>query len=287
MINPTDYNLIAFKAITSFCGELSETFGKQNHSLKLYERLISKTSISHDKAIKKHIDIFREFCIANRDSLINKDFKNLTKTKVEYSSRVFIDFNNIFKKADSETTEIIWKHLLTISALLDPAGNAKEILKKSKENKTEANFLTDIISKVESHVKPDSNPMEAVSAIMSSGVFTDLISGMNSGIQDGTLDLGKLMGTVQTMCSSLGGMQGASDGSGSMGGAGGLDINMLTSMMGNLGGSSGAPPDLSQLTSILGPMLGSLNNNVSVTEEDTNQPATDDVEDIVADDEVE
>lgn len=295
MINPTDYNLIAFKAITSFCSELSDTFGKQNHSLKLYERLISKTSISHDKAIKKHIDIFREFCIANRDSLANKDFKNLTQTKVEYSSRVFIDFNSIFKKADSETTEIIWKHLLTISALLDPAGNAKEILKKSKENKTEANFLTDIISKVESHVKPDSNPMEAVSAIMSSGVFTDLITGMNSGIQDGTLDLGKLMGTVQTMCSSLGGMQGVSGGSGgsdggsgSGAGAGGLDINMLTSMMGNLGGSGGAPPDLSQLTSILGPMLGGLNNKVSITEEDTKTDnVTDVVEDIVADDDVE
>jgi hypothetical protein len=281
MINPTDYNLIAFKAITSFCSELSDTFGKQNHSLKLYERLISKTSISHDKAIKKHIDIFREFCIANRDSLANKDFKNLTQTKVEYSSRVFIDFNSIFKKADSETTEIIWKHLLTISALLDPAGNAKEILKKSKENKTEANFLTDIISKVESHVKPDSNPMEAVSAIMSSGVFTDLITGMNSGIQDGTLDLGKLMGTVQTMCSSLGGMQGVSGGSGGAdGSSGGLDINMLTSMMGNLGGSGGTPPDLSQLTSILGPMLGGLNNKVSITEENTNDPATDVVENI-------
>ena len=39
---------------------------------------------------------------------------------------------------------------------------------------------------------------------MKSGVFNDLISGMNDGIQDGSLDLGKLMGTVQKMCSSLG-----------------------------------------------------------------------------------
>ena len=288
MINPTDYNLIAFKAITSFSNELSETFGKQNHPLKLYDRLISKTTISHDKAIKKHIEIFREFCIANRDSLANKDFKNLASTKVEYSSRVFIDFNNIFKKADSETTEIIWKHLLTISALLDPAGNAKEILKKAKENKTEANFLTDIISKVESHVKPDSNPMEAVSAIMSSGVFTELISGMNSGIQEGTLDLGKLMGTVQTMCSSLGGLQGATDGSvgssSSASASAGIDMDMISNMMKTMssggGGDGGAPPDLSQLTSMLGPMLGGLGklgnlNKVSVTEVTEEEPTAD------------
>jgi len=275
MISPTDYNLIAFKAITSFSNELSETFGKNNHPLRLYDRLISKTSIAHDKAIKKHIDIFREFCITNRDSLTNKDFKNLLNTKVEYSSKVFIDFNNIFKKADSETTEIIWKHLLTISALLDPAGNAKEILKKNKENKSEANFLTDIINKVETHVKPDSNPMEAVSAIMSSGVFTELISGMNSGIQDGTLDLGKLMGTVQTMCTSLSSKQGSSDNNNTN--VGGFDINMITNMMSSIGGSgnsNGAPPDFSQLTSMLGPMLGNLNNlnntnTVSITEEST------------------
>ena len=245
----TDYNLIAFKAITTFTNELNENFGssKQNHALKLYDRLISKTSLSHDKAIKKHIDAFRTFCIDNRDGLISKDIKKFTCSKVEYSPKVYIDFVIIFNLADKETSEVIWKHLLTISALLDPAGNAKEILKNNKNNGTEADFLTDIINKVETHVEPNSNPMEAVSAILSSGVFTDLMSGMNNGIQDGTLDLGKLMGTVQTMCSSLTNLQGGNQGSQN-------DIgNMFSQFAGNLNNTDGskAQPDLA---SMLGPM---------------------------------
>jgi hypothetical protein len=255
----TDYNLIAFKAITTFSNELNENFGsnKQNHSLKLYDRLISKTSLSHDKAIKKHISAFRDFCIDNRDGILGKDIKKFTSSKVEYSPKVYIDFVSIFNLADKETTEVIWNHLLTISALLDPAGNAKEILKKNKEHATEADFLTDIINKVETHVKPDSNPMEAVSTILSSGVFTDLISGMNNGIQDGTLDLGKLMGTVQTMCSSLSNLQGGKQ-DGSQNDMG----NMFSQLVGNMGNMNLNNPDGSKgqpdLASMLGPMMSSL-----------------------------
>ena len=258
MMNSADYNIIAFKAISTFTNQLSEIFGtdKQNHSLKLYDRLISKTSISHDKAIQKHIDLFREFCITNRDALMAKDIKLIVNYKIEYSDKVSIDFSNIFKKADTETTGIIWKHLLTISALLDPAGNAKEILKNSKDNK-EADFLSDIIDKVENHVGPNANPMEAVSSIMSSGVFTDLISGMNSGIQDGSLDLGKLMGTVQKMCGSLGLDKGSST-SGPGSSDNGMD--MIANLMGSMAkNEDGKGPDMSQFANMLGPMLSGLN----------------------------
>ena len=201
----TNYDLIAFKAISDFTKELCENFTSKdkNHSLKLYVHLLNKTTLTHEKAIKKHIDAFRDFCVSNRDAITNKNQALLVTKNVVYSTKVYINFSSIFKDADIETSNIIWKHLLTISALLDPAGKAKEILKNNKDSK-EANFLSDIINKVESNVNPNStNPLEAISSIMSSGVFNDLITGMNSGIQNGDLDLGKLMGTVQTMCASL------------------------------------------------------------------------------------
>ena len=256
MISTTDYNLIAFKAICTFTHELSETFGAKNHSLKLYDRLLVKTSLSHDVAIKKHLDSFRKFCVDNRDGLMEKDIKKMTLFQVEYSPKVFIDFNSIFPNADKEAMAVIWKHLLTISALLDPSGNAKEILKSNKGN--ESDFLTGIINKVESHVKPDSNPMEAVSSIMSSGVFTELITDMNTGIQDGSLDLQKLMGTVQNMCSTLNGKQSTGEEEESN-----PTNNLLGGILNNLKGGGGGEGgeskiDMSQIMNMMGPMLSAM-----------------------------
>jgi hypothetical protein len=146
-------------------------------------------------------------------------------------------------------------------SVVDPSSKAKEILKNSKDSK-EADFLSNILNKVETNVNPSANPMEAVSSIMSSGVFTDLISGMNDGIQDGSLDLGKLMGTVQQMCSSFGGidinkMSAQNDGSSNPP----IDpMSMLSSMMGSMKKGENGGPDLSGLTSLLGPMLANMAN---------------------------
>jgi len=265
-MNSSDYNLLTFKAISKFVSELGETFGTDNHPLKLYNRLLDKTTISHDNAMKKHIEVFRNFCIKNRDCITSKN-KNFVNSKIEYSQKVYIDLNDIFKDSDAETAGVIWKHLLTISALVDPAGKAKEILKNNKESK-EANFLSDILNKVETTVSPNSNPLEAVSSIMSSGLFTDLISGMNNGIQDGSLDLSKLMGTVQQMCSSIGGgnidlNKMAEAANSENDGEASNPMNMLNSMMSgmasmNTNGTPGQAPDLSNLTNLLGPMLSSL-----------------------------
>jgi len=248
-MNSSDYNLLAFKSISDFVKQLCEIFAKKNHSLKLYEHLLNKTTLSHEKSIKKHIELFKIFCIANREAILTKNSKILVQNKVEYSTRVYIDFSNIFSDSDNETTSVIWKHLLTISALVDPAGKAKEILKNKTDSK-EANFLSDIINKVETNVTPGSNPLEAMSSIMSSGVFNDLISGMNTGIQSGDLDLGKLMGTVQTMCASLSINDGDSE-------AKNNPLDMINSLVSNMQNNDN--PELKDLTSILGPMLSTLN----------------------------
>jgi len=248
-MNSTD--LLSFKSISDFVKQLSEIFTNKNyHSLKLYVHLLNKTTLSHGKAIKKHIGLFRNFCISNRDAITNKNIKILTQNKIEYSSRVYIDFYEIFKDSDSETISVIWSHILTISALLDPAGKAKEILKNNKDSK-EANFLSDIINKVESNVTPGANPLEAMSSMMSSGIFNDLLSGMNSGIQTGDLDLGKLMSTVQTMCSSLSNNTESNDIDNPMN-----MVNTILSSMPKKDGVEGMP----DLSTILGPMLSSLNN---------------------------
>lgn len=274
----SDTSLVCFKAISNFTTELGEAFSKQHRPLKLYRRLINQTKITHEQPIKNHIDAFRKFCITNREAITSKDAKKITKPKISYSNRVYIDMREIFNLADHETTSVIWQHILCISALVDPAGKAKEILKENlasgKTGGDETNFLTDIIDKVESHVDPDANPMEAVSSIMKSGIFTELIGGMNKGLSDGSLDIGKLMGAVQGMVGQLGDKAG---GDPQAAGA----MNMLQSMIGNMGPNgnelSGEAPDLAGL---MQGMMGGLTGNMPGPQSPSDSLASEDQKDV-------
>lgn len=245
----TDYNLLTFKTITDFVKELNELFGSTNHSLKLYQRLLEKTTISHEKIIEKHISVFKKFCVQNRDMILSKDITKLSvkESKVEYSDKVYIDFSSIFKSADKDTKNVIMDYLLTISALVDPTAKAKDILKKDEKSK-EADFLSSMIEKVEENVNVDSaNPLEAVTSIMNSGIFTELLSNMNNGINDGSLDLGKLVGTVEKLCNTMA-PKDKSSGDGN-------NVNFSQLLqglnLGNLSGSGGASGDLIDPTSII------------------------------------
>jgi hypothetical protein len=221
-----------FKSIKNFVSDLGESFSNENHSLALYERLISKTNLSHTEAVEKHITIFRKFCIENEDNIINK--KPEFNQNIDYSQKVFLDMNNVFKlEMDNDTRENIWLHLLTITALVHPSGKAKETLKEETNvnnnaivnmkfdgQTEEENFLNGIISKVEQHVNTDmTNPQEAISNIMNSGMITDLVQNLNTGISSGKLDLMKMMGSVQKMVGNISQDSGA-----------GADPNMANAM---------------------------------------------------------
>ena len=144
---------------------------------------------------------------------------------------------SILEDSDTETKEAIWNHLLTISASVDPAGNAKQILKASLEKKGSAQeggeeaFLANLIDKVEKTVDPQTmtNPMQAIGSMLSSGVFNDMIGSMQKGLNDGSLDLGRLMGTMQGLMSGMGGASGS-------GAAPALpfDLSAVTGLLGNM-----------------------------------------------------
>lgn len=241
-----DTSLIIFKAISNFVRELGAMFGKRQRSLALYCRLIEKTSIVHEKPITKHINSFRVFCFKNRNALQEMKPALLEDSKITYSENVYINMQQIFGMSDKETSDVIWRHLLTISALVDPTSNAKKILKdKMEKSKSqggtgkEEEFLSSVIEKVEKCVDPNSaaatDPMQAVGSIMSSGVFTDLIGNMQSGIQSGNLDIGKLMGVVQGMLGSLG--------NGDESGSGGADMSGMMNMIKSMSGQAQAKLD--------------------------------------------
>jgi hypothetical protein len=254
-------SVLIFKAICEFVSELNNEFGSSHKNIALYNRLLEKTGIVNVGPVNKHIDCFRNFFLKNQKAMEEKNTEFLVEQKISYSDRVFIDVSVILRKASKDNSKVIWQHLLNIWCLIDPASQARRLLSeslKNSENKdgtAEEDFLTNIISKVEQTVSKEKidqeNPMAAISTLMQSGVMTDLVNGMQKGLSDGSLNVGKLMSSVQTIMGKMGG-----DRSG---------IGGLPNMQG--GGMQGMP-DLSQMMSMIGPMMGNMmNSNMNSNEE--------------------
>ena len=202
---------IAFHAIKSFVNDLGEFFSSENHPLSLYERLLNKTTISHKEAVEKHIASFKKFCVDNRESIITKTAQ--FGCNIEYSQKVFIDMNAVLAlNMDKDTRGTIWTHLLTISAILDPQSKARDMLKsqqtdviqKVPDATPEGEFLSDVFSKIEKVVDPNStDPNEAISKVMSSGIVSELVSSIGSKVSSGNLDIGKMFESVQNMIGNI------------------------------------------------------------------------------------
>ena len=275
-----ELNLIAFNAIAQFMKELNTIFGKKYRPIALYNRLISKTTLMHQNAISRHISVFRDFCTVNRACILTRNTE-LKDDVIFYSEAVSIFMNEVFNLTENEEDsedikEGIWKHLLTISALVDPSGRAKDVLKNSvvserenvRENarestpvrntKSETNFINNIIEKVEKNIDPNvSDPMQAVSSMMKSGVFTDLLSDITNGMKSGELDINKMFSAVNEMVSKEGV---GNDESNPLGN----HMNMLSSMMSsmNTGQNSEGGNDMGDQIdpmSMLSSMMSSMN----------------------------
>lgn len=250
--------LLAFKTITEFANDLLTIFAEEQHSLRLYCRLIEHTTFSHEKAILKHVEIFREFCVKNRDSILNKDYENFEIGCVKYSDKVYIDFNKIFELSidDKETTNAIWDHIFIISAILDPESKTTDIVKSSNSNSSD-NFLSDIISKVEENIDENANPMDTINSIMSSGVFTDLVNNMESKLNSGELDINSLLGSVKNMVSD----DIEEEGAGQIHGMMGAMETMINNLQSGEQNNNNEQPsiDITQMMSMLGPMMNNLN----------------------------
>jgi hypothetical protein len=194
---------ICFQAIHDFVLELDSSFGEEFHPLHLYKCLIERTTFSHKMAMSKHIDSFKTFIDNNWTAL--SDNVNVTG-RIIFSERVYIDIEQIMSKASVEVREVIRQHLLTIAGLINPASDARKMLRElgdKNDAKTEGDILSTIMTKIEQNIdlSETSNPMEAVGKMMSSGVFADLVGSLNKSIESGELDVAKMIGMVQTLSS--------------------------------------------------------------------------------------
>lgn len=200
----TQMQLLAFNAITGFVKDLSNEFKQKQHSLALYDRLIEHMGLSQEVAIRKVVDGFTTYISKNQTAIEQRDAEKLSSDKVVYSEKVFLVLRPLFDEADSETKEAMWKHLLTIYGILYPDSHAKDILRsmKSEVKNPETALISNMVEKIVPHLNPDeTNPMQAIMSLMSSGVFTELVGTMQKEMDGGSINMNSLLGTVSTMFS--------------------------------------------------------------------------------------
>lgn len=187
--------------------------------MALYERLIMKTTLSHKDAVEKHINAFRAFYQAGKESIISKT-PSFT-INIFYSAKVFINMNEVFKiDMDEDTRSAIWNHLYVISVLFDPSvkdslpthkalttfSNPLSNMTSALSNSEEDQLLSKVISKVQQHVTEDTtDPQQAISSILSSDLIPELVGTINSGMSNGTFDIGKMISSVEKMVGGMGG----------------------------------------------------------------------------------
>ena len=193
-----------YKCIKTYVNNLDECYGEDLVNIRLYNNLLKKTTSSHTEAIAKHIKLFSDFCDVNEKIILDNEYNNLVNSKIKFTENVYLDMNEILEMCDDNSEKKnMWKHLQLMCSVNNPSINAKEILFKKETSET--NFLKNMMDKVENSVEnmDSSNPMEAITGMMSSGVFSELVGSMTSGLQSGDLNIGNLLGTVNEMVGSM------------------------------------------------------------------------------------
>lgn len=231
-------HLEAFSAIKSFVTDLWGIYGSKTVTpLALYHRLLQKIKSEEKDRIKMTVDGFIEFLKENEKYLITQEYNNIpmgTKITFGLSPNISIDIQHYIHRSNSDTKEAIRQHLLTIAIILSPSEEKITTLEKSQTDTVNVNsnvnnaptaneqenamkelgidtttqegkFIGNIMDRTRiamENVTTD-NPMQAMMAMFQSGVLTDMIGGMQQGVDSGNMDMGKLFGVMQHAMGSL------------------------------------------------------------------------------------
>jgi len=201
----TRSNLLVFQAILEFLTDLKDYFNDKHHSILLYQRLLSKIDVSDKKQQRKHVHLFKDFCVTNRESINTKNVQGFVSSKVKFSEKIYVDIPLILSQVDSDTKKVIWQHLLTISAMVDPASKAKQLLSTITPSGGGNNFIGEMMELVMGKFQDadTSNPMQMMVQMMSSGVMTDMVSKLQEGMQSGQIDIPQMIGGMQQMVGNV------------------------------------------------------------------------------------
>jgi hypothetical protein len=230
----SEVNLKTWSKIVAFVRALKESFDNVAPELTKYFKLCKSTSIDRSASIKKHIDIFGAYCLANKEAIKSGKIDDINADDIAFNDKIKFNLKMIVNKADASSKQVILKHLQVIQCLIHPDDELKLALQSSSNNSSssskskEAALFDSLIDSMTAKYENEefSNPGEALQQIQSSGVIQDITTKVEQGIMNGDLDGESLIKECKRMFDAVKGE--ATDPS--LAGA----LNMVESLLGQM-----------------------------------------------------
>ncbi len=188
----------AFNAIKVFISDSAAVL-PGFHALEMYNKLISKTTPLHKYSVEKHLRIFKEYVVKNREAIVSQEHANLDMN-ITYSQKVFVPVKALFSgcKDSDDERRTLWMHLLLITAHLDPTSGAKVALQKLSESvdepPDESKIMTDFKSAIGDKVFDE---------VVGSNLLDETMEIVNNRMQDNPVNIDELMTTAQQMLGQM------------------------------------------------------------------------------------
>ena len=201
--------LCKFQSILDFVSDLYEVVGNSQHSITLYYRLITKTQVSDNDILQRHIKCFTEFCRKNTDAIKGADDSKLVTPRIEFTDRIYIDIQYLCKKLSETDQKAIWNHLRSIKAVMEDDNIVSRIMEQQDaQSEGGRNVIADLMSTLQeevdlSQLEMTSNPMEMVMKLMSSGIVDNVVGKFQQKLNSGEIDLGEIMSAAHSMTQSI------------------------------------------------------------------------------------
>jgi len=205
-----------FGAIVAFIDDLWEVYGNKKKAtpLALYHRLTEHIKFNDVKGMEQAVSGFQDFFMRYERMVLGNELESIppgTTIKYGRSERVYLEIQKFIYQADRETKDAIRRHLMTISTILEPNKEKMEQLEQKIEglnlasDTPEGEFLNGIMGKAKDTMEnlDAENPAAAIMGMFQSGIIGDMMTGLQEGMSSGEMDMGKLLGSMQTAIGSL------------------------------------------------------------------------------------
>ena len=223
----TNNNVLVFKLITDLIKNIEECYAVKETAktkpIRLYSRLVTKTSINRDDIIQRHIDCFTDFCKANHSQILEKSTK-LVESRIIFSERIYIDMDYVFSQSEKDgNTNTLFEYLLAIHAYVSPSDEALELLQALKtQNPMEKGMeilksmnmdsngmkqIQDAVQELAKSVNIEDvteNPMAMIGKLLQSKDFNNVVNRVTSMVESNDIDLASLMGTATALAKNSG-----------------------------------------------------------------------------------